>query len=71
MPLFLLNKRLPEWNLEVVSYDAATHTAVLRGVTRMITDTNFYPRIVKRAYDLSDVEPDNLKGVSHAECTGV
>lgn len=61
--LFLLDKRRrPEWAFEVVSYDAATHTAVLRGETRTIIDTNFYPRIVKRAYDLTDVEPDNLKG---------
>ena len=63
MRLFLVGKVRPI-AFEVLEYDPATHRAVLRGVDGTYVDTNFHPHMVKRAYELTEAEPDRRRGQS-------
>jgi hypothetical protein len=50
----------PGHGYEVLSYDKATHTAVLRNDTGTYTDTLFFLNIIKMLYNLTNVKPDFL-----------
>lgn len=62
MPLYLLSRFKPDFAYEVLSYDKAACTAVLRGPNGVFTDTNFHLYIIKRCCELTDVKPACLKG---------
>ena len=64
MRLFLVGKTR-QIAFEVLEYDPATHRAVLRGVDGTYVDTNFHPYMVKRVYELTQTEPDMLRGPNH------
>lgn len=51
---------------EILSYDKEACTAVLRGRNGIVNDPNFHIYMVRRMYDLTDVEPEYLKGKSDA-----
>ena len=62
MALYLLSKLKPGLAYEVVSFDKAKHTAVLRDSTgALMTDIQFYIDIIRRCYDLTDQRPAPLK----------
>jgi len=58
--LYLISKFHDGHAYEVLSYDKATHTAVVRDNERTMVDTNFHVEIVKRVFDLTDVKPEGL-----------
>lgn len=60
MALYLVCINKPEHGYEVLSYDKATHTAVLRNDTGTYTDDCFYLNIIKMLYQLTDVKPSFL-----------
>lgn len=60
--LFLISKLKPNFAYEVLSYDKAKNTAVLRDASYgEMTDIRFHLDIIKRCYTLTDVEPECLK----------
>jgi hypothetical protein len=63
MPLYLQSKRKPELAFEVLDYDSAAHTAILRNRHGIVTDRNFHLYMVRRVYDLVQDKPE---GVSDA-----
>lgn len=62
--LFLLSKLRPGLAYEVLSFDKTKHLAQLRGAQGKLTDINFHIEIIKRCYDLTEVEPESLKGAA-------
>jgi hypothetical protein len=60
MALYLVCIDKPEHGYEVVSYDKATHTAVLRNDTGTYTDRCFFLETLKTLYRLTDVKPSFL-----------
>lgn len=62
MALYLQSQQKPELAFEVLDYDGAAHTAVLRNATGTYTDPHFRLAEVKQYYTLTDVMPTCLKG---------
>lgn len=60
MSLYLVSRLHDKHAYEVLSYDKATHTAVLRDGEHTMTDPNFHIEIVKRVFDLTEVRPEYL-----------
>lgn len=67
MRLWIINRQLRIW-YEVLSYDRATHTAVLVNMRgERWTDRHFHPHAAKRCgYILTDQAPDFNVGEHHA-----
>ena len=55
--LFLQHKTQADLWWEVISFDKATHVAVLRGPKGTMTDPNFHIEIVRRLFTLTQEPP--------------
>lgn len=64
MSLYLLSRWHDDSAYEVLSFDKARNTAVLRGPHGTLHDPNFHITIVKRCFTLTDVEPACLRRIN-------